>query len=167
MAITATTVIAIASVAASTGTAAYQSHKAGEATKAQQDAVNQGMALQKEQWAQAQANLAPQLEAGRTGLVGLNYAMGGGGGGASPVIGQPQAKTGLGDFATPEPSRALQPTATMGRPQTMVTMRAPDGSRARVPATDIQKYQAKGAVLEGAGGGGQTASGYSLSQMAR
>jgi hypothetical protein len=169
----------IASIAITAGVAAYQSYEAHKATDAQKKAVTDAQGIQEKQWAQTQANLAPQLEMGRNAMSSLNVAMGMGGGGTSPVVNQPQAVQ-YGGARPPRtapkygdmPDRAsdnLQPLSAINAPQVgYVTMRAPDGSRARVPASAVKTFQAKGAVVEGGGAGPttQTGSVYRPSQQA-
>ena len=172
----------VASIAITAGVAAYQSYEAHKATDAQKKAVTEAQGFQERQWAQTQENLAPQLAMGKNAMSSLNVAMGGGG--ASPVVNQPQAKLSLGDMERPiynpatdatrlerpiyNPAADRTKVEPMGGGAGYVTMRAPDGSRARVRASDVQQFQAKGAVVEGSGAGPttQTGSAYKPSQQA-
>jgi len=164
----------IASIAITAGVAAYQSYEAHKATDAQKKAVTEAQGFQERQWAQTQENLAPQLAMGKNAMSSLNVAMGGGG--ASPVVGQPQAvQRGAVQYEGETPQRMapqygeppqrnqnLQPLSSLATSQAgYVTMRAPDGSRARVRASDVQQFQAKGAVVEGSGAGPTTQTGSS------
>lgn len=159
MAISVGTAIAI-SAAVSGGVAAAQIYSAHQATDAQKEAADKALALQKQQWEETQANQAPFKAAGYAALGSMHAAMGGSAAtnpmlaaGNATTLGQAMAR---GRAYTPAPTVAIGGTADSPVSQIQptqagfVTMRGPDGSRARVPVTDVKKYQAMGATVEAA-----------------
>lgn len=122
------------------------SNSAHDAAKTQTDAGDHALAVQQQQYQQAQQRLQPYQQMGTTALGRLGQIAGGQP--SAPPMSQPPMKyAGSGSTL----GAMGQPPAPMaglaGQTPQFVMMRAPTGETAQIPAAQVEHFRAKGAMV--------------------